>query len=196
MRTNFMKTIGLALFMTLLMPAGMLFARESNSASSLTSKTANWYDVEEASNLLNRVQTHAINTRNALGQDQVAETDLAWQIQALNLDRARYNINKMGADLLQLDEISSKVEPWQQRLIHKVTPQIHEMGYQLEAAINTLNKYQSKDHLALTQYPHYINQVCRNANQVSGTIGTVTQYAHAEQKMAALNMMSRANTSS
>ncbi len=187
MRTNFMKIIGLALFMTLLMPAGMLFARESDSANGVTSKTANWYDVEEASNLLNRMQAHAINTRNVLGQNQAAETDLAWQIQALNLDKARSNVNRMGADLLQLDEISHKVEPWQQRLVHKVTPQVHEMGYQLEAAINTLNKYQSKDQLALTQYPNYINQVCRNANQVSGTIGSVTQYAHAEQKVAALH---------
>jgi len=187
MRTNLMKMIGLALFMTLLMPVGMLFAKESTPTNSLTSNTANWYDVEEASNLLGRMQTHAINARNALGQNQVSETDLAWQIQALNLDNARSNVNRMGADLLQLDRISSKVEPWQQRLIYKVTPQVHEMAYQLEAAINTVNEYQSKDHLALTQYPQYVNQVCRNANQVSGTISNVTRSADTEEKVAALH---------
>lgn len=196
MHKNSMKLIGMTVFITLLMPVGMLFAKESAPASSLTSSNANWYDVEKASNLLNRMQTHAINTSNALGQNQVAETDLAWQIQALNLDRARSNVNKMGADLLRLAEIRGKVEPWQQRLIHKVTPQVHEMATQLDAAINTLNKYQSKDHLALTQYPQYINQVCRNANLVSGTIGRVTHYARAEQKVAALNRMSSTNTGS
>ena len=196
MRTNFMKMIGLALFITLIIPAGMLFAKESVPASSLTSKTANWYDVDQASNLLNRMQVLAVNTRNALGQNQVAETDLAWQIQALNLDTAKSNVNRMGADLLRLDEISSKVEPWQQRLVHKVTPQVHEMAYQLDAAINTLNEYQSKDRLALTQYPQNINQVCRNANLVSGTISSVTRYARSEQKVAALHKLNDTNTGS
>ncbi|MGA8182105.1 MAG: hypothetical protein WB819_00500 [Terriglobia bacterium] len=196
MRTNFMKTIGLALFITLLMPAGMLFAKESVQATGLTSNTSNWYDVEEASNLLNRMQTLALNARNAIGQIQVAETDLGWQIQAVKLDRARNNVNKMGEDLVRLDEISSKVEPWQQRLIHKVSPRVHEMAYQLDAAINSLNQYQSKDHLALTEYPQNINMIYRDANQMSDAIGTVTQYAHAEQKMAALNSISSTNAGS
>jgi hypothetical protein len=196
MHKSFMKMIGAAVFITLLMPFGMMFANESASASSLTSKTANWYDVEEASNLLSRVKTRAINTSNALGQNQIAETDLAWQIQTLNLEKARSNVNKMDADLHQLDKISSGAEPWQQRLIRKVTPQAREMTYQLDAAINTMNQYQSKDHLALTQYPQNIAQVCKNANQVANTIGTVTQNAHAEQKTAALHKLNIANTGS
>lgn len=178
------------------MPAGMLFAKESAPASSLISRTANWYDVEEASNLLNRMQTRATNTSNALGQNEVAETDLAWQIQALNLDRARSNVNKMGADLQKLDKISSRVQPWQQRLIQKVTPQAHQMANQLDAAIDTMNRYQSKDHLALTQYPQNIAQVCRSANQMSNTIGTVTQNVRPEQKIAALHSMNSANIGS
>lgn len=196
MRTNLMKIVGLSLFMTLLMPMGMLFANESGPENSLTSNTANWYDVEEASNLLGRMQTHAINARNALGQNEVSETDLAWQIQALNLDNARSNVNRMGADLAQLDKIGNKVEPWQLRLIQRVTPQVHQMAHQLDAAIDTLNKYQSKDHLALTRYPQNIKQVCRNANQLSGTIGSVTRSAHTEEKVAALHKLNVMNTGS
>ncbi len=189
MRTNFMKTIGLTLFITFLMPAGILLANESAPDYRMTSNTANWKNVEDASNLFRRMQTLAINARNAVGPIQVAETDLGWQIQAVKLIRARNNVNKMGEDLQQLNEVSSKVLPWQQRLIHKASPQVHEMAYQLEAAINTLNQYQSKDHLALTEYPQNINQIYRSANQISDTIGTVTQYAHAEEKMAELNKM-------
>lgn len=186
---NLTKTIGLALFIALLMPVGMLFANETSSASGLTSNTANWYDVEQASNVLSRMQTLTSHTRNALEPIQVNETDMAWQYQAWRLNRARSNVNRMGEDLLQLNKISSKLEPWQQSLIHKITPRVQEIAYQLDAAINTLNQYQSKDHIALTEYPQNISQICRNAHQMSDAIGTVTQYAHAEQKMAALKRM-------
>jgi hypothetical protein len=196
MRTNFMKTIGLALFIALLMPVGMLLAKESSSTSGLISTTSNWYDVDEASNLLSRMQDLAINARNALGPIQVDEIDLGWQFQATKLNTAKNSVDRMGKDLLRLDEISSKLEPWQQRLIHKITPPVHEMAYQLDAAINRLNKYQSKNHLALTQYPQNINQIYRNANQMADTIGTVTQYVHAEEKMASLNKMTSAKARS
>jgi len=196
MRTNFIKAIGLALLIGLLMPAGMLLANESSPTSGLTSTNANWYDVEQASNLLSTMQILANNARNALGPIQVNETDMAWQYQALRLNRARNNVNRMGDALLRLDEMSSKLEPWQQRLIGRITPQVHELAYQLDAAIHRLNKYQSKNHLALTQYPQNINHFYTNANQMANAIGTVTRYVHAEEKMAALHKINSAKTRS
>lgn len=196
MRTNFIKTIGFALFIGLLMPVGMLFAKEPAPATGLTSHTSNWYDVDEASTLLNRIQDLALKAKEAVGPIQVDEIDLAWQGQARMLNTAKSRVDRMGDDLLRLDEISSKLEPWQQNLIHRITPRVHEMAYQLDAAIDTLNKYQLSNRLALTQYPQNINDFCKNSSQVQDTIGTVTQYVHAEQKMAALNRMNGAKTRS
>ena len=187
MRKNFRRTMGLLVFCGLLMPAGMLFANKTYQPPSTTSNNSNWYDVEEASSLLNHLQDLAIKSKETIGPIKVSEIDLRWQGQATMLNAARSRVNKMANDLLRLKEMSSKVEPWQQGLIHKITPNIHEMAYQLDAAINTLNKYQLRHRLALTQYPQNLNGFCRNAGQVADTIGIVTQYAHAEEKMAELN---------
>lgn len=196
MRTNFMKTIGLALLIGLVMPVGMLFAKESSPATALTTKTSHWYDVDEASTLLNRIQDLAMKAKASVAPIQVEEIDLPWQGQVSMLNTARSRVDRMGQDLLRLDEISSKLEPWQQNLIHKITPRVHEMAYQLDAAIETLNKYQLRNRLALTQYPQNINEFCKSSSQVQDAIGTVTQYVHAEEKMAALNRMSGAKARS
>lgn len=190
MRTNIMKTVGFALFIGLLMPVGMLFSKESAPATGLTSDTARWYDVDEASNLLNSMQDLAVKARMAAAPIRTDEIDLAWQGQASMLNRARSNVNRMGDDLLRLDEISSRLEPWQQSLVHKITPHVHEMVYQLDAAIHTLNKYHMADRLALTQYPRNIAAFCKNSGRLVDTVGTVTQYVHAEKKMAELNKTS------
>ena len=60
------------------------------------------------------------------------------------------------------------------------------MVYQTDAALNTINAHQNRDYLALTQYPKNINVLYKNASQMGNTIGTVTQYAHAEERMAEL----------
>lgn len=170
------------------MPAGMLFAVTTNSQQfGIKSPTANWYDTEEAATLLNQMHNLAYKVTKAIGPIQVQENELAWQDQSSMLSSAKADINKMGNDLVRLDEMKNKLEPWQQSLIGKVTPRVHELVYQADAAIEQVNKYHSKTHLALLQYPNNINMIYKNANEMAGTIGTVTQYAHAEQRVAALD---------
>lgn len=189
MRLNVFKTTGLILLVGVLMPVGMLMGSESHELPAVTSSTANWYNVEQASNLFNHMNTLALKVRKEVARLQVQGDQISWKAQSARLARARNDINTMGDDLEQLHQMNTRLEPWQQSLIQKITPRAYEMADQLDAAINTMNQYQSKDHLALTEYPQNINQIYRNANQISDTIGTVTQYAHAEQKMEALNKM-------
>lgn len=185
---SFMKTVGLTLFIGLLMPVGMLLANvPASQAASPTSNTSSSYDVDEASSLLNRMQDLALKARRAVEPIHVDEIDLVSEDQATMLNTARSSVNRMGDNLLRLDEISSKLEPWQRSLIHKITPQVHEMAYQLEAAINAQNKYRLRNRLALTQYPQNIAAFCKNSGRLVDTIGTTTQYVHAEEKMAELN---------
>ena len=189
MRLNLSKATGLLVLAGLLMPAGMLLASETPAAPAVTSSSANWYNVEEASNLFNEMNNLALRVRREVGRLQVQGYQLGWREQSSRLAGAKYDVDTLGSDLMRLSEMKGRLEPWQQSLLTRVTPQVHEMVYQMDAAINRLNKYESRDHLALTQYPQNINQIYRNANQMADTIGTVTQYAHAEEKMAALKKM-------
>jgi hypothetical protein len=186
MRRGHTVVIGAALLTVMLLPASMLFSIETPQPFGLTSSTANWYYSQQATDTLNEIQSLAAKARRTLEPLQVQETDLSWQVQSDMLGRAKYYVNRMGSDLLQLEEMKGKLEPWQQSLINKVTPSIHEMVYQLDQAIGEINKYQDAVRLSLTQYPQNISMICRNADQITGTIGTVKQYVQAEEKMAAL----------
>lgn len=196
MRRNVLRMVGTLLFVGLLMPAGMLCAVSTSQQFGITSSTANWYDTEEATNLLNQMQTLAHNAKKQVARLQVQELQLTWQAQSQRLATAKYDVNKMGADLLQLNHMEKGLEPWQQTLVHKVTPQVHEMVYQLNAAINKLNKDQNRTQLALTQYPQNINMIYKSANRMADTIGTVTGYAQAEQNLARLEHPNTAKSSS
>lgn len=198
MRRNVLRILESLLLVALVMPAGMLFAVSTINSQQfgINSSNANWYDTEEATTLLNQMQTLALKTRREVARLQVQELHLTWQVQGIRLARAKYDVNKLGADLLKLDQMKNKLEPWQQSLIHKVTPNVHEMVYEMNEAIARLNKYQNKTRLALTQYPQNINVIFKSANQMASTIGTVKGYAQAEQKMAALQHASTAKASS
>ncbi len=186
MRRNLVIAIGTFLLVGLIMPAGMLFGTETFRPPVVTSNRANWYDSEQASNLLNEMQTLAFKVRKEVARLQVQEIELGWQAQSARLESAKNDIDTMGNDLVRLDHIKGKLEPWQQNLVHKVTPEIHEMVYQMDAAIDTLDAHESRTDLALTEYPQNINMIYKNANRMAGTIGTVTQYAHAEERLAEL----------
>jgi hypothetical protein len=186
MRLNVVRTIESLLFIGLLMPAGMLFGVQTNQPPAVTSSSANWAYSEEASNLLNEMQGLAQKVTVAISPLQVQEYQLAWRAQVSMLSSARADINKMGEDFVRLDEIKKGLEPWQQTLVDRITPRVHELVYQADAAIAKVSKYQSKTRLAMTEYPQNINMIYKNVNQMAGTIGTVTQYARAEEKMAAL----------
>lgn len=196
MRLNVLKATGILLVAGLLMPAGMLLASETAAIPTVTSSTANWFDVEQATNLLGQMQARALGVRKEVARLQVEGYELGWQVDAARLSRAKYDINTIGTDLMSLDQMKNKLEPWQQSLVHKITPEVHEMVYQTDAAIHEVTAHQNRAYLSLTQYPQYINQIYKNSNQMAGTIGTVTQYARAEQKMAELYNLSRTKRSS
>jgi len=142
------------------------------------------------------MNTLALKTRKEVARLQVQEQQLDWRAQAARLARAKADVNKMGNDLIRLNEVKNKLEPWQQSLLNKITRNQHEMVYQLDAAIHKLAVHQNRTYLALSQYPQNINIIYKNANQMTNTISTVTQYANAEQKMAALEKMNNRKVSS
>jgi hypothetical protein len=189
MRLNFYKTTGSLILAGLLMPAGILLAKEGSQPPAVTSSTANWYDVERASNLFNQMNTLALKVRREVGRLQAQGIQLGWSEHAAGLARAKANINTIGDDLMQLSGMKSRLEPWQQSLLNKVTPDVHEMVYQTDEALNTLETHKDRTVLALTQYPQNIDQIYDSANQMTGIIRTTTQYAHAEEKMVALNKL-------
>ncbi len=186
MRLNVARTIETLVVIGLLMPVGMLFGVSTSTLPAVNSSSANWKYSEQATTLLNQMQGLAQKVTKELGPIQVQEYQLDWQEQGSRLSASKADINKMSNDLARLDTMKKGLEPWQKTLVNRVTPHVHELIYQANTAIKQLAKYENKTRLALAEYPENINIMYNNANQMAGDIGTVTQYAHAEQQMAAL----------
>jgi hypothetical protein len=186
MQLNIRRLVESFLVVGLLIPSGMLLAAATPSSPALTSATANWFDVQHATNVFSQMKNLAVETRSQLTPIRMQEYEIAWQLQAVRLNNSRTAVNQMCRDLRQLDATRADLAPWQRSLVNKVTPDVHEMVYQMDAAIHRLNYYQDSAALDATPYPQNIAIISKNAKQVTGTIKAVTQYAHVEQNMSAL----------
>ena len=179
----------------LITPCGMLLASESNPPAAVNPGNANWYDVEQASNLFNRMTANAMGVRSEVAQLQVHGYQLDWRSHSANLAKAKENINNIGDDLQTLNQTKSRLLPWQQHLVDKVTPNAQQMANQTDLAMNTLAQHKDRSALQVTEYPNSIDQIYRNANQMVKTIQNTTHAAQGEQ-MSALNGTSIMNPGS
>lgn len=135
---------------------------------------------------MNQMQNRAFRVRKDVARLQVQEIQLVWQAQAAKLARTKRDIDVIGRDLVRLDKIKGKLDPWQKNLVHVITPELHEMVYQADEAIKTGDAQEDRYTLAASQYPQNIGMIYKNANKMVNDIGTFTQYAAAGERMAEL----------
>ncbi|MCL5005293.1 MAG: hypothetical protein M1404_02065 [Acidobacteria bacterium] len=184
MRAKSFRVLGYLLAFALVSPVGLLFAIETPQPMALTSPTANLADTQEATAMINQIRNLSMKVTKEVGPLQVEGEQLPWMIHASILARIRDHVNKMSVDLWKLSQMKKDLDPWQQQLLHRMVPNVHELVYQTEAAIQMLRNQEDTMALSLTNYPDFLNAIYHNANQVAGTVGTFTHYVHAAQKMA------------
>ena len=188
MRRDLIRTMGLALLIGMMMPVGTVLAAGTYRQRVVTPSASSWQQSEEATNLLNQIQTLAAKTTREVAPIQVQEQQTAWEQQDGMLLRASDEINAISRKLVRLDQVKSGLEPWQQTVVRKATPEAHEMVYQMDIALAKLGAHEDPTYLAMSTYPQNIDAICKNANEMEGTIRTGIQYAHAEGKMATLKL--------
>lgn len=194
MRT--LRLVGLPVILALFLPTGFLFAAVP-AAVGATSPSVNWADAEEATTMFNNVQKLARKVRNEGSPLETNGIWLGWRINAHRLNDIRSQVNEMSSDIGQLSKVRENLDPWQQRLLARITPDVQELVYQTRAAIHALNsRLQDPRMLAATNYPNDIFTLCHKSKQVVGSIGTFTQYNQTKQKLAALRKQVGTKTSS
>jgi len=175
------------LIVGLLMPAGLILGQTNQEPLAVHSSNANWYDVEQATNTFQRMRKLAVKVRSEVAYLHYQEYQIPWQLQAVSLNEGRNYINRINSQIHKLVATKEDLEPWQASLVNKVAPNAHEMAYQMEAAINRLNAHKNRTALAAEpEYAKNIGAIYTNANQLAGTIKTVTRYANVEEKVAAM----------
>lgn len=125
------------MFLTILLcaPATTLYAERQNPLSLPHMSITNWADTYRASNLSNNMENLARRLRREIGPLQVDEIQFVFAAQASKFGRVKCDVNKMGNDLLQMDTMKKILEPWQRQLLHRATPNVHELVYHTDAAI-------------------------------------------------------------
>ncbi len=186
MRKQLFRVLGTLLAVALFAPAGFLFSMGNQQRVELNSSSANWADVSYASHLFNQVQELSGKIEHEVGPIQSEQVNLFWQGQAHRLNEIREHVNQMGNDLHQLSEMRNRLEPWQQQLLDRMTPEIHELAYQTRAAIHELNSQHSDLALYASSYPQYITIISNKSSQLESSIGAFAQAASSAQKLSVL----------
>ena len=188
MRRGLIRTMGLALVVGMMMPVGTALAAGTYRQQVVTPGANSWRQSEKATKLLNQVQTLAARTAREVAPIQVQEQETAWEQQDGMLLRASDEINAISRKLGRLDQTKSGLEPWQQTIVQKATPEAHEMVYQMDIAMAKLGAHEDPTYLAMSTYPQNIKAICKNADELEGTIRTGIQYAQAKGKMDTLKL--------
>ncbi|MCL5005295.1 MAG: hypothetical protein M1404_02075 [Acidobacteria bacterium] len=168
MRSKIFQVLGSLLAFALISPVGLLFSIETPRPVALTSPTANLADRQEASAIFNRIQVLALKVRNQVGPLQFQGGHLAWRTQAFILTRIKDHVNKMSKDLWKLSQMRENLDPQQQQLLRRITPDVHELVYQTQAVIQRLNRrhYQRYTMAAMSKANYSV--IYHNANQLVG----------------------------
>lgn len=192
MRSRLFQVLGTFLALALFAPAGFLFSKVNQPKIQFSSSSANWADVAQASHLFNQIQILSQKVAHEIGPIQAEETNLFWRGQANELNQVRDHVNQMGEDLSRLSQMRNRLEPWQQKLLNLMTPDIHELVYQTRAAIHVLNSQHNKLALFATSYPQNVTIISNTSGHLENSIGTFTQAAQSAKKLAALERQTRA----
>lgn len=186
MEIKISRFLEMLLIVLLVLPATALSAVQELPLSLPNMIITNHADAQRASALFNNLQQTAQRVKREIGPIQVNEVQLGWESQGWALNRVRSDVNTMANDLMQLDAMKNKLEPWQERLLHRVTPCVHELVYQTDAAIKHLGSKQNAMALALTQYPENINIIASQTGRIIRSVHTFTQYQVEKSKLAGL----------
>ncbi len=193
MRMNIFRIMGTLLVAGLVSPAALLFSVNSQQQlPTLTSNSANWAATEEATSSFNQIQDLAQKVRKQVGPLETNGVNLTWQVHADRLARIKAEVNEMGSDLLALTHMRNKLDPWQQQLLDRMTPRIHELVYQTRAALKKLNAQHDTQALAAVRYPQNLRIISHNAARLADTVGTYSQYVQAAQSVAMLRQQNGA----
>ena len=165
--------------LTGLLLAGMAFvpavsmsaATKECPVSRATPESYKWNFKNEASQLLDRVRTDALDARHhaATLESEAEDTDIDWRFDADQLNTIRHDINDMGNVLCRLETIRRVASPQEKHVIDRTFPLISSMAGNADAAIKNLNQNQ----LDFWQpvYKTYADNLYTDARKLSNAIG-------------------------
>lgn len=164
-------TISRLAILSLLLPAGMLAAQNSDSPA--------------ISNLLKEVKSHAmLADEDAHTLASYTLSNLHWRSHAKQLESIKAHVNDLIRDGNQLGSMRDEGSPWQQEAIDRTTSLLPDMAAHLTTTINHLNANQNQTNLQPYRDLALTNEtIIHKAHEI---ISDFVDYGEAKAKAEAL----------
>lgn len=153
------------------------FAFDSNmGVKAESTPTYNWAYAEDASRLLQQIRgLSAQLTEDAVFLEQQSRRNqLDWRSHATQLNQIRADVNAMGENLRQLQEIHSMIAPWQQKATERIVPNAVALAAHTEGAIEYLNEEQGN--MWAPPYTDRVNAMSNHADNIKSTVSMFLDY--------------------
>ncbi|HEV2245033.1 MAG TPA: hypothetical protein VGW37_00140 [Terriglobia bacterium] len=164
-----------------------LFASNSNEEAKAGSTPAyNWAYAEEASGLLQQIQSLSSKAANRADLLNIASrrNSLDWRSHAVHLGEISTHINEMGDKLDRLQEIHSMIAPWQQKAVERVVPTAAALAGQTEEAIAFLNEHPIR--LWTPTYTESVKAMSEHVDEINSTVSRFLDYGNTADRLQGL----------
>ncbi len=168
---NVKQVVGVSVFCMLCAAVpGTAFAQSQSDNANVTS-------------LFSRAKTTLVKIKKdaAEMESYTRSSGLSWKTHSASLDRIKADVNELGTYVQGLKTQRDSGSAWQQSAIDQVSPLMSDLATNMNAAIDHLNNNKSRPTAA--PYPEYLRANVRIANDLSGEINDILDYAQAKATM-------------
>lgn len=141
-------------------------------------KAADTPDYEPASKLLAEAKTeaYAISVDASILESYTRQSTLSWQSHAAEITRMKSDINAAAKTVTALNAAKSKSAPWQATAVDRIIPFLQELASDTTAAIEYLNKNQSR--LNVKEYQDYLKANADTSQELSSLVAHFVDYGN------------------
>jgi len=148
-------------------------------------KAADMPDSEAVTKLLGDAKTQSYEVSvDATTLSSYLLSNLDWRTHATELTRMKEDINKTAKTVTALVNAKSQASPWQATAIDRIVPFMREIASDTTAAIEYLNKNQSK--LQMKEYKDYAEANSGTSQELATLIGHFVDYGNHKNRYDSL----------
>jgi hypothetical protein len=156
-----------------------------------TSASYTWDFAAEANNLFDQFKFHNQSLIDMSDSLATASPGRSWKMHAWRLEEAKRNVNEMNEILCRLGIIKPAVEPWQAKLIDRLSEDAVLAAIHVEAAIEYLNNNQTHVENALAPvYLQHLEAVSTSAHDLQNRLEAYKTLASAQKRVQAIESAS------
>lgn len=181
-----LRRIGWGMLGTLFLMTPLFASNSNQEAKAGNTPAYNWAYAEEASGLLQQIQSLSSKAANRADLLNIASrgNSLDWRSHAVHLGEIKMQINEMGDKLDRLQEIHSMIAPWQQKAVERVVPTAAALAGQTEEAIAFLNEHPIR--LWTPTYTDSIKAMSNHVDEINSTVSTFLDYGNTADRLQGL----------